>query len=95
MYAIWCGGLPRTHPTSNGANTLRSGWSNVISRTGWRFEVMRKGYVKGEIEPGEQAGEWKVKLAMEMKGRREVGVVVVVVNGSKLRVITVEWEDLR
>jgi len=59
------------------------------------LEVMRKGYVKGAIEPGEQAGEWKVKLAMEMKGRREVGVVVVVVNGSKLRVITVEWEDLR
>jgi hypothetical protein len=59
------------------------------------LEVMRKGYLKGAIEPGERAGEWKVKLVMEMRGRREVGVVVVVVESAKLRVITVEWEDVR
>lgn|SRR5262249_2244813 len=59
------------------------------------LEVMRKGYVKGVVEPGERADEWKVKLAMEMRGRREVGVVVSVVGRTKLRVITVEWEDLR
>ena len=59
------------------------------------LEVMRKGYVKGVVEPGEQADEWKVKLAMEMRGRREVGVVVSVVGQTKLRVITVEWEDHR
>jgi hypothetical protein len=59
------------------------------------LEVMRKGYVKGAIEPGKQADEWVVKLVDQRKGQREVGVVVSVVGGTKLRVITVEWEDLR
>jgi hypothetical protein len=59
------------------------------------LEVMRKGYVKGVVEPGEDADEWKVKLVMEMRGRREVGVVASVVGGTKVRVITVEWEDVR
>jgi uncharacterized protein DUF4258 len=59
------------------------------------LEVIRKGYVKGGVERGEHADELKVKLAMEMRDRREVGVVVSVVGGTKLRVITVEWEDLR
>jgi hypothetical protein len=34
-------------------------------------------------------------MVEQMKGQREVGVVVSVVSGKKLRVITVEWEDLR
>ena len=59
------------------------------------LEVIRKGYVKGMVEPGRQANEWVVKLALEMRNGREVGVVVSVVNGVKLRVITVEWEDVR
>src|SRR6516162_8335952 len=59
------------------------------------LEVIRKGYVKGVVEPGRQADEWVVKLALEMRNGREVGVVVSVVGGVKLRVITVEWEDLR
>jgi hypothetical protein len=63
--------------------------------TDWMaLEVMRKGYVKGAIEPGERADEWVVKLTDQMKGQREVGVVVVVADWTKLRVITVEWEDL-
>jgi Domain of unknown function (DUF4258) len=59
------------------------------------LEVLRKGYVKGDVERGQDADEWVVKLVEQMKGRREVGVVVSVVGGTKLRVITVEWEDLR
>jgi hypothetical protein len=59
------------------------------------LEVIRKGYVKGVVEPGKDADEWKVKLALEMRNGREVGVVVSVVGGTKLRVITVEWEDFR
>jgi hypothetical protein len=51
--------------------------------------------VKGVVEPGRQADEWVVKLALEMRNGREVGVVVSVVGGAKLRVITVEWEDVR
>jgi hypothetical protein len=31
------------------------------------LEVMRTGYVKGPVEPGERADEWKVKLVLEMK----------------------------
>jgi hypothetical protein len=59
------------------------------------LEVIRKGYVKGVVEPGKQADEWKIKLAWEMRNRRYLGVVVSVVGGVKLRVITVEWEDVR
>jgi len=59
------------------------------------LEVIRKGYVKGVVEPGRQADEWVVKLALEMRNGREVGVVVSVVGRVKLRVITVEWEDVR
>jgi hypothetical protein len=58
------------------------------------LEVLRKGYVKGEIVPGERPNELKAKLVFEMRGRREVGVVVVVVEMTRLRVITVEWEDV-
>jgi ribosomal protein L39E len=46
------------------------------------------------IEPGANAGEWKAKMAKQMKGNREVGVVTIVINGNKLFVKTVEWEDL-
>jgi hypothetical protein len=59
------------------------------------LEVLRQGDIKGEIEPGQQPDELKVKMVRHIKGRREVGVVVVVVKSLSLRVITVEWEDLR
>jgi hypothetical protein len=59
------------------------------------LEVIRKGYVKGAVEPGRQADEWVIKLALEMRNGRQVGVVVSVVGRAKLRVITVEWEDVR
>lgn len=59
------------------------------------FEVLRTGMVKGDVEAGKYPGEWKIKLVKQMKGRREVGVVTIVVNRQKLFVKTVEWEDLR
>jgi hypothetical protein len=60
------------------------------------LEVLRHGDVKGEIEPGDRPGELKVKIVRAIKGRsREVGVVTIVVGSVKLRVITVEWEDVR
>ena len=59
------------------------------------LEVMRKGYVKGAIEAGKNPDEWVVKLVDQIKGQREVGVVVVVAGWTKLHVKTVEWEDLR
>jgi Domain of unknown function (DUF4258) len=59
------------------------------------LEVLRQGFVKGDIESGEQPDELKVKMVRQIKGRREAGVVVVVVKSLRLRVITVEWEDMR
>ncbi len=58
-------------------------------------EVLRKGDIKGTLEAGRTPGEWKLKLVREMKGRREVGVVVVTVRNAKLLVKTAEWEDLK
>ena len=59
------------------------------------LDVMRKGYMKGGVEAGKDPDEWVIKLAEQMKSGREVGVVVSVVGWAKLRVITVEWEDVR
>lgn len=59
------------------------------------FEVLRTGSLRGQIVPGRSPGEWKLKLVKEMKGRREVGVVTVVINRRRLLVKTVEWEDMR
>ena len=57
------------------------------------LDVLRKGYVKGDVDPGDSAGEWKVKVCREVKGRRQVGVVVVFVRAKRIFVKTVEWED--
>jgi hypothetical protein len=50
--------------------------------------------LKGEIEPGSNPGEWTAKMCKEVKGRREVGVVTIVMRAKRLFVKTVEWEDL-
>jgi Domain of unknown function (DUF4258) len=57
--------------------------------------VLREGRVSGPIEPGQSAGEWKAKIVRNVKGRRDVGVVVVIIRNDRLFVKTVEWEDLR
>ena len=59
--------------------------------TGYR--VLRSGQIKGEPTPGKKEGEWRVKICDAVRGRREVGVVTVVVNEEKLIITTVEWED--
>jgi len=59
------------------------------------FDVLRTGYLKGEITPGRNPGEWKLKMCKAIKGQREVGVVTIVMREQKLFVKTVEWEDLR
>jgi hypothetical protein len=57
-------------------------------------EVLRKGWPKGPIEPGDKPGEWKVKMVREVRGRREVGVVVITISDRRLFVKTAEWEDV-
>ena len=56
-------------------------------------EVMRTGLPRGPIDPGINPGEWEVKMVKEIKGRREVGVVVITIANQRLFVKTVEWED--
>jgi hypothetical protein len=76
--------------------------THAASRLEWRdisdrmmFDVLRTGYLTGDIEPGRYPGEWKAKMCKQMKGQREVGVVTIVINQRRLFVKTVEWEDQR
>lgn len=57
--------------------------------------VLRIGLLDDEIVPGNRVGEWKGKMTMHLKGRREAGVVVIVIKDQSLFVKTVEWENLR
>lgn len=54
--------------------------------------VLRNGYVEGIPEPAEE-GEWKCKMTLPIKGRRDLGVVVILLRNGKLFVKTAEWED--
>lgn len=58
------------------------------------LRVLRTGDISGDISPGNNEGEWKCKIVAPMKGRREIGVVVLTIRNRRLRVKTVEWEDL-
>jgi hypothetical protein len=76
--------------------------THAEGRMDWRditdvmmFDVLRTGYLRGEIEPGRNPGEWKGKMCKQMKGRRDVGVVTILVNRQRLFIKTVEWEDVR
>jgi hypothetical protein len=57
------------------------------------LRVLRGGDIRGLIEAGKAKGEWKCKVVMNLKGSREIGVVTIVVNGQRLFIKTVEWED--
>jgi hypothetical protein len=60
------------------------------------LDVLRRGDLKGPIEPGKEPDEINVKMVRVIKGRgREAGVVCVVIKRLRLRVITVEWEDMQ
>ena len=58
-------------------------------------DVLREGEISGSFEPGSNPGEWKAKFVKEVRGRRQAGVVVIVIRNAKLFVKTVEWEDAR
>src|SRR5262249_30061622 len=53
-------------------------------------EVLRQGTLKGGVEQGKGPDELKVKMVRQMKGHREVGVVVVTIKSQNLLVKTVE-----
>ncbi len=83
----WAASMYKTHAES------RMEWRGITDRM--MFEVLRTGNIKGEIQPGKNPGEWKLKMCKVMKGQREVGVVTVVIREQELFVKTVEWEDRR
>jgi hypothetical protein len=59
------------------------------------LNVLRNGQLDDKIEKGINPGEWKGKMTKAMRGRREIGVVVIILKDGELFVKTVEWEDLR
>jgi hypothetical protein len=58
------------------------------------LSVLRAGYISDEIVPGKNAGEWKVKMTKQIKGRRHAGVVTLLIRERRLLIKTAEWEDL-
>ncbi len=81
----WSAKTYETHAES------RMVWRDITDRM--MFEVLRTGSIRGNVELGRNPGEFKVKMVKQMKGRREVGVVTIVINNQKLFIKTVEWED--
>ena len=83
------------------ADTKNIAWStHALERMAERdvtdhvaVSVLRAGSPEGPIEPGNKPGEWRVKMVKEVRGRREVGVVVIMIQNRRLFVKTVEWED--
>jgi hypothetical protein len=56
--------------------------------------VLKNGMIKGDIVPGNGAGEWKCKVVDKLdRSSRWIGVVTVVIRRERLLIITVEWED--
>jgi len=82
----WRAQVYETHAES------RMDWRDITDRM--MFDVLRTGFIRGDIEPGKNPGEWKAKMVKQMKGTREVGVVTIVINSQRLFIKTVEWEDL-
>ena len=61
------------------------------------LRVLRKGDIVGPIEP-QREGEWKCKVVFpteHLGSTRDVGVVTIVQQGSRLLIKTVEWENFR
>lgn len=57
-------------------------------------EVLANGELKGPVSPGRRPGQWECKVCYPPYGtKRTAGVVLAVDNGTKLVVITTEWED--
>jgi len=57
--------------------------------------VIRTGQIRGDLEAGQNDGEWKANIVRALHGIREVGTVVLVISDARILVKTVEWEDLK
>ncbi|MEN9895674.1 MAG: hypothetical protein RIR97_1526 [Pseudomonadota bacterium] len=59
------------------------------------LSVIREGAVSGKIVAGHAPGEWKAKIVRHVKGRRDIGAVVLLISNDRIVVKTLEWEDWR
>lgn len=60
------------------------------------LRILQRGDLRGRIEPAKEENGRKLKIVYLLRGNREAGVVTIVYpNSTKLRVVTVEWEDLQ
>ena len=58
--------------------------------------ILRTGIIEGNPQAGKYPGEWKCKLVKKLRENRDAGVVTIIMTKqSKLKVVTVEWENLR
>jgi hypothetical protein len=57
--------------------------------------ILRGGCVLSEPTKGKYDGEWCCKIVKKLRGNRDGGVVTVIMTKQrKLKIVTVEWEDL-
>lgn len=54
--------------------------------------ILRIGNIKGDVEAGDEPGEWKCKVVGKQKGTQEIGVITIVQSSGRLFIKTVEWE---
>ena len=60
------------------------------------LKVLREGHVLAQPTQGKFDGEWSCKIVKQIRGNRDVGVVTVIMTKQKrLKIKTVEWEDVR
>jgi hypothetical protein len=58
------------------------------------LRVLCRGTIEGD--PAQVAErEWQCKVVSRLKGNRDAGVITIIVSEEKLRIRTVEWEDVR
>ena len=58
------------------------------------LNVLARGSLKGKIEPGIDAGEWKCKMVASIDtSGRSLGVVTVVIKDLHLFITAIEWEE--
>lgn len=73
-------------------------WDRVSIRDITRedvFKILRTGFCHDQPVRTER-GDWKVIMTKRIAGRREAGVVTIILaNEEKLVIPTVEWMDLR
>jgi hypothetical protein len=59
------------------------------------LRILRHGDVEEDPEEAKKPGDWKIKLTRIMASGRTAGIVTVLIENSRLVLVTAEWEDRR